>query len=434
MRPANRLLLVLFAWAAAAVLVAVGWLRMEIWFAAGGVLAFFSLLDALALRNIPRIDVYRQAPAAFALDQQSEITLKLRCSNERPVSLDVFDHHPGGWLTQGIPRRVLLEPNRETRLRYQLRPLERGLASFGKCQLRLWSPLRLWSARRMAGVGEEIRVYPNFSPLARFALISAERASRISGAHRRRRRGEGTEFHQLREFRIGDSLRQVDWKATARMRRPISREYQVERDQQVVIVLDTGRRMLAKDGELSHFDHVLNAALMLSYLALRQGDAVGLLTTGKQPRWLPPQRGAGAINVILNSLYNLQAEPLATDFRATAMQLSQRQNRRALIMLASNLRDDDVEEMIPAIQLLSRRHLVCIASLREQALDDVLDTPVRNLTQSLLAGGVAHYLLARDKAHNQLRRTGAPILDVTCAQLPAAMTEAYLSIKRSGRL
>ena len=111
-------------------------------------------------------------------------------------------------------------------------------------------------------------------------MLGAETASRAVGAHVKRRRGEGTDFHQMRDYRVGDSLRQVDWKATARMRRLISREYQDERNQHLLMVIDTGRRMLARDGELSHFDHVLNAALVVSYLALRQGDAVGLLASG----------------------------------------------------------------------------------------------------------------------------------------------------------
>ena len=97
------------------------------------------------------------------------------------------------------------------------------------------------------------------------------------GAHLRRRRGEGTEFQQLREYRLGDSLRQIDWKATQRARKLISRDYQDERNQQVMLLVDTGRRMLARDDGLSHFDHVLNAALLVAYIALRQGDVVGLL-------------------------------------------------------------------------------------------------------------------------------------------------------------
>jgi uncharacterized protein (DUF58 family) len=125
-------------------------------------------------------------------------------------------------------------------------PGERGAFELPGCQLRLRSRWRLWKQRRTLPLKQSLRVYPNFAPLARFALFSAELASRVVGAHVRRNRGEGTEFQQLREYRVGDSLRQVDWKASQRARKLISRDYQQERNQQVLLLLDTGRRLLAQ--------------------------------------------------------------------------------------------------------------------------------------------------------------------------------------------
>ena len=144
----------------------------------------------------------------------------------------------------------------------------------------------------------------------RLAGLSVELASRSVGARLQRRRGEGTEFQELRDYRVGDSLRKIDWKATARSSRLISREYRDERNQQVVLMLDCGRRMLAQDDQLAHFDHVLNASLALASIALRQGDAVGMLAcSGQQQRWLPPQQGSGGMDMLLGAGYDLQAMP-----------------------------------------------------------------------------------------------------------------------------
>src|SRR5262249_9026035 len=156
----------------------------------------------------------------------------------------------------------------------RLTPAARGTFEFAGCSVRLHSHLRLWRQRRGVPVRQTRRVDPNFAPLAQLALTGTEQASRLIGAHRKRRRGEGTEFRQLREYRIGDALRQIDWKASQRARKLISRDYQDERNQQIMLLVDTGRRMLARDGALAHFDHVLNAALLVAYIALRQGDAV----------------------------------------------------------------------------------------------------------------------------------------------------------------
>ncbi|MCW5580909.1 MAG: DUF58 domain-containing protein, partial [Luteimonas sp.] len=312
---------------------------------------------------------------------------------------------------------------------------------FEGVHLRLHSPLRLWRRRCLAGAAQRVRVFPNFAPLARLAMVSAEQASRMMGAHIRRRRGEGTDFHQMREYRVGDSLRQIDWKATSRARKLISREYQDEKNQQLVVVLDTGRRMMAREpapakagGELAHFDHALDASLLVSYLALRQGDAVGLLATGGERRWVPPQRGMAAIDTLLRASYDLQPRPVATDYLAAATELSLRQRRRGLLMLVTNLRDEDIEDLLAAVRMLQKRHLVVVASLRERALDEVFDAQVRDLAGAVRAGATARYLAQRAAAHDALRRHRVMVLDVTSEQLPAALAERYLAIKRDGLL
>ncbi|MGQ0658030.1 MAG: DUF58 domain-containing protein [Chromatiales bacterium] len=141
----------------------------------------------------------------------------------------------------------------------------------------------------------------------RFALHRPRRPPLRARSRHKRRRGEGLEFHQLREYRGGDSLRQIDWKATSRQRKLVSREYQDERDQHVFFLVDCGRRMATKDGELSHFDMSLNAVLLLAYVALRQGDAVGVMTFSGKPRYLPAQKGMPTLTRLLEFLFDLSA-------------------------------------------------------------------------------------------------------------------------------
>jgi uncharacterized protein (DUF58 family) len=346
----------------------------------------------------------------------------------------VCDLHPGGWKADGLPRRLALRPGVESRVDYHLVPQARGDFEFEGTQLRLHAPWRLFHRDIVVGVPRRVRVFPNFAPLAKFALFSADQASRLVGAHLKRRRGEGTDFHQMREYRVGDPLRQIDWKATARTRRLVSREYQDERNQQVVLMLDTGRRLMARDGAMSHFDHVLDAALVVAWTALRQGDGVGLLAHGGDGAWVPPQRGAAAIDRLLRAGYALQPRPVATDFLAAATDLSLRQRRRSLVMLVTNLRDEDMEDVVACVALLRRRHLVCIASLREAALDDALAAEPGDLPAALRTAATAQYLAGRTAAHDALRSHGVTVLDVTCDCLPAALVENYLAIKRAGLL
>src|SRR5690606_8763833 len=417
-----------------------GWWPAVAWTLAGGTLALLVAIDLVALLRTPLPDVARRVPEALALGVEREVRLELE-AGARGVRVDVHDLHPGGWEVAGLPRRLKLSPGNVSAFAYRLRPDARGSFAFDGVHLVMHSPLRLWRQLCLAGATQRVRVFPNFAPLTKFALVSAEQASRLMGAHVKRRRGEGTDFHQMREYRVGDSLRQIDWKATSRARKLISREYQDEKNQQLVVVLDTGRRMLARDpalakagGALAHFDHALDASLLVAYLALRQGDAVGLLAIGGERRWVPPRRGMAAIDTLLRASYDLEPGPVATDYLAAATELSLRQRRRALLMLVTNLRDEDIEDVLVAVRMLQKRHLVVVASLRERALDEVLEQDVHDLQGAVRAGATARYLAQRAAAHDALRRHRVQVLDVTAEQLPAALVERYLAIKRDGLL
>ena len=434
MRPALGFVGALLICALLGALAAFDALPIALFAAAGGVLILVALLDALRLRALQTPEIARELPPIVPVGIERAVLLRLRHHGRQALRVDVHDMHPGDWPVFGLPRRALLPPGRELELTYRITPAARGLFQFDGCAVRMGSPLRLWWQRRIVPVRQQVRVYPNFAPLAKLALVGAEQASRVVGAHLKRRRGEGTEFQQLREYRIGDSLRQIDWKASQRARKLISRDYQDERNQQVMLLLDTGRRMLARDDALTHFDHVLNAALMVAYIALRQGDAVGLLAAGGQSRYLAPRRSLGTVDNLLNTVFDLDALPVATDYLQAATVLAARQPRRCLVLLITNARDEDIEDLLAAVRQLQRRHLVCVASLREQVLDRTLQQSVRNFDDAVRTAATMQYVEQRRRTHRQLRAQGADVLDVTCSELPAALVEHYLAIKRAARL
>ncbi|SDR09788.1 DUF58 domain-containing protein [Pseudoxanthomonas sp. CF125] len=432
MRPAPLLIGLLVLWGLSGFAVLFAGVPLLAWLLAGAGLALLAVLDGLLLRRRPTPQVSREIPEALPLGIERDVTLRVESMSRQRI--DLFDLHPGGWPAQGLPQRLKLMPATASTFSYHLRPTARGDATFDGVQLRLASALRLWRQSRIAGTPQRVRVYPNFAPLTKFALFSAEQASRLVGAHLKRRRGEGTDFNQMREYRVGDSLRQIDWKATSRSRKLISREYQDEKNQQLVMMVDTGRRMMAQEGELAHFDHVLNATLVVSYLALRQGDAVGLFASGGESRWVAPKRGMASIDTLLRASYSLQPQPVATDYLAAATELSLRQRKRSLVMLVTNVRDEDIEDLLAAVRLLQKRHLVCVASLRERALDQAMTDEVHDLPGAIRAGAVARYVEQRTAAHEALRSHRVMVLDVASEELPAALVERYLAVKRDGLL
>lgn len=434
MRPSLALVAALIAWALVGALVVAKLVPMQAFVVFAIALVVIAAQDLLLLRAVPTPQVERDLPNVLPVAIERSLTLRLHHQGKRPLRVQVQDLHPGDWPVFGLPREVNLPPGRELELPYRITPMERGQFAFEACALRLRSPFRLWWQLRRAGATQQLRVYPNFAPLAKLALIGSEQASRVVGAHLKRRRGEGTEFQQLREYRTGDSMRQIDWKASQRARKLISRDYQDERNQQVMLMLDTGRRLLAHDGKLAHFDLVLNAALMVAYMALRQGDAVGLLAAGGASRYLTPGRGLGMIDSLLNTVFDLKAQPVATDYLDAAMRLAARQSRRSLVLLITNVRDEDIEDLVVAVRQMQKRHLVCVASLREQVVDTSLQQDVQSFDDAIGVAAMAQYVEQRTRAHQALRAQGTEVLDVTCSELPAALVEHYLAIKRAGRL
>jgi uncharacterized protein (DUF58 family) len=214
----------------------------------------------------------------------------------------------------------------------------------------------------------------------------------------------------------------------------ISREFQEQRNQTVIFLTDTGRRMRAIDGELPQFDHCLNAMLLLSYVALRQGDQVGVQSFGGTDRWLPPVKGAHSMSVLLNHLYDYQTTPEPSDFTTAAERLQVRQRRRALVVVLTNLRGEDAVELIPALRILASRHLVVLASLRERAIEDARHQPVGVFRDALRFAAAEQYDLEREEVLANLRAHGVLTLDVPAQQFPVKLANMYLDIKAAGRL
>lgn len=432
--PSHRLLILLAILLALAVAAAIWPVAAPIWWAGAALLGVAAVMDAAVVALPPALTAQRRAPGSLPVGVWQCVDLRIANGGRLARRLLLYDHHPDTCDARGLPCVVRIARGQWAELHYELCPLERGEHRFGRLEARLSSPLGLWERRLYLGQESVTRIYPNFAALTKYALFATDHRLSQIGVLQRRRRGEGVEFHQLREYREGDAQRQIDWKATARAGKLISREYQDERDQQVVFLIDCSRRLAARDGDLSHFDHVLNAALLLAYVSLRQGDSVGLLTMGGHNRFMAPRKSAASVNLMLNLLYDLQPTLMTSDYYAAALELMRRIRKRALVVILSNLRDEDEDTLSPALRLLSRRHLVLFASLRESILARALSARVDSFERALTHAAAADYLKQRALAFGRLERSGALALDVEPPQLPVALVNRYLEVKGAGQL
>jgi uncharacterized protein (DUF58 family) len=431
--PSATLVRLALLWAVVALAAAI-WDYGYAWLIGSGVLLAAVLLDALLLVLLPPPTARRTLPGSAALNVWIDCHVRLANPGGLTVRCELFDHHPPQCEAGDLPRTLRVPARGWAATSYRLRPTRRGDVRFGSVEIRLTSPVGLWQRRLRLGEPQGLRVYPNFAALAGYALLATDHRLSAVGILQRRRRGEGLDFDQLREYREGDSLRKIDWKASQRMGKLISREYQDERDQQVVFLVDCGRRMRAQDDACSHFDHALDATLLLAYVGLRQGDAVGLMTMSGEDRYLAPHKSRQTVQRMLNTVYDLQPTLFTADYYQAAVGLSRRLRKRAMIVIISNLRDEDDDTLLPALRLLQKRHLVLFASLRERALDDAVAAPVVDYASALTHAAAIDYRLQRDAAFDRLKLGNVVCLDVAPQKLAVALVNQYLEIKRSGRL
>jgi len=409
---------------------------LPLWQGAGLLLLATALADGLlAWGRRGRVTVQRELPHALPVGTWQTVHLRLAgpANLKRPIAGWLHDRPPAAFTTEALPLAFRIEPGRWLRVGYKVYVAERGRQSFDAIDLRLRSPLGLWLMAETLPLPSEVRVFPNFARISQYTLLATDNRLSQIGVMRRRRRGAGMEFHQLRDYRQDDPPRQIDWKASSRMGKLIAREYQDERDQQIVFLLDCGHRMAARDGELSHFDHTLNALLLLAYVALRQGDAVGLATFGHpQPRLLLPKKSVTTVNTLLNTVYDLEPSAQSSDYLRAGERLSLQLSKRSFIILVTNLRDEDDDTLLPALAHLRRRHAVTVASLKEPLLDELMAAGVDNFDAALTRATAAGYLLGRRRQAAALRHQGVQLLDTSPSQLPIALINHYWERKRAG--
>ncbi len=406
------------------------------------------IVDRISLIGLKNIQLKRKISKTLPVNSLCDVELTVTRQAEhwtnkkgkdnkqqnRKLNIEVYDHFPESCTAVGLPKKIQLGNDQQVNINYQIKSYERGDLLINKSELWVTSLLGLLVKRIEIECRTTSKVYPNFRSIHNYVLLATEQRTRQLGIRQRQKRGQGLDFHQLREYRVGDSLRQIDWRSTSRLRKIISKEYQQERDQNIIFLVDSGRRMRTKDGELSHFDQALNATLLVSHIALKQGDAVGLKVFGGANRFIPPKKGPSTISVMLNQVYDLQPSNRASDIIQAAKELNKSFKKRSLIVIVSNMRVEDQIELTTAVKMLKKHHLVLLLNLKEQALEDCLGKEIIDMKDTLRYSQTVSYLQQREQLHRSLAHGGVIAVDSLPKHLAINMANQYFDIKRSGRL
>ena len=386
----------------------------------------------------------RVVPAALAVGVKREIVLLIDGAGPAPWQIALYDHSDPSLQTEGLPTRLLVGAGQRVSYTYQVTPTRRGEVSFAPADVRVRSRFGLCELLEKLGEPGTRRVYPDFAQVARYAWLAGDRRLAEIGIKTFQRRGAGTDFQQLAEYRLGDPVRWIDWKATLRFGKPIVREFQDARDQCVMLLVDCGRRMRADDRQTglglsglgkSHFDQVLNAVMLLSYVALKQGDEVGAMTFGTPPeavKSFPPRKGVKALNLLMGELYAVQPTPTHSDYIAAARNFLARHNKRSLVVIITNFRDEDSSELGTALRLLRTRHLVLLASLREGITRELASQPLTSTEAAVEIASAHLFEQSRRDAFNRLAAHDALMVDAEPERLGVELVNRYQAAKGAG--
>ncbi|TAG09966.1 MAG: DUF58 domain-containing protein [Verrucomicrobia bacterium] len=392
------------------------------------------VLDGIFVFLTKKPKIERQLPTRFAVGSEDLVRITIWNPLEKQLVLGFFDGIPNHAQAKTLPWSGKIAAKSIAKIAYPITLQKRGEVEFTQLHIRMLSPLGFWWRFYRDLKCETVKVYPNYEPVIRCSLLAMQHRENAIGLVHRARHGNSQEFHQLRDYQEGDPLTRIDWKSTARRQVLISRDFQEQRNQTLVFLLDTGRRMRVIDGDLPQFDHVLNAILLVAHVALSQGDQVAIQSFGGTNRWLPPLKGKFAMPQLLNHLYDYQTQPSPSDFTQAVESVMARQRRRAMVLLITNLRSEDGHQLVPALQVLSSKHLVMLASLREQVLED-------HLKQSIDSSSKALSYLAAVRSHQErgeilsvLKAHGVLTLDTTSSQFAISLANQYKQIKAAGKI
>jgi uncharacterized protein (DUF58 family) len=397
------------------------------------------LLVALDYRLTPaphRLQARRETAERLSLGAPNSVAVVVENRAGCAARLQVRDEIPAEFETDTLLLSTEVPAGGIGRLTYSVRPPRRGNFRFGRLVLRYSSVLGLFVRQHAYPAERAVKVYPNLRDLRRYDLAIRRGLLQDSGTRRARRFGPGTEFERLREYVPDDEFRRINWKATARRGIPISAEFETERSQNVVIMLDAGRLMAAVADGLTKLDHALNAALVLAYAAGLRGDRVALLAYADQvTTYQPPRAGRRAFLEIMDRLYHLEPQLTESDHGRAFSFLASHNLRRSLLVLFTDLADPEPSRALLAhLARATARHLAALVMVSDPALTGPASLPSRD-SQQLYEKAVAQRLLdERAQLLATLSHRGVITLDLPANRLSAQVVATYLDLKARGRL
>ncbi|HEY3102042.1 MAG TPA: DUF58 domain-containing protein [Pyrinomonadaceae bacterium] len=383
------------------------------------------------------VRIERHFGGRFAVGAETDVRIEIANHTPKDFSLIIKDEYPPQMQLFGS-REARLEAEGQTSasIIYSLKPPKRGQFSFGRIAVRYLSRWRLAWCQTTAGEAITVKVYPNMRRAREAELRALGARSFVAARRKSQWRGEGRDFESLRDYVRGDEMRHISWTATARRGKLVTRQYQMERDQTILIALDAGRLMTGRLENETKLDLAVHATLALMSAAARAGDNAGLLVFGRRIKaFLPPKRGAEHLDAALEALHAIEPEMIEPSYARAFEFVSANSQRRSLVVVLTDLVDEEgSSELLSSLKLLRPRHLPLVVTIADRDLKSVVREAPETETELFTQSVAEEIMYQREAALRLVESQGGLALDVTAAALVPRLLETYLRVKERGLL
>lgn len=415
-----------------------GWLAvlMPTGIALAAVALALAIADWRSLASVTAPEISRTVDEKLSLGAANPVIIHIRNSSSVRLQGMIRDEYPEDFSAKGNVMPLDLRPRAQTSLTYHTTPPHRGDFRFGDVFVRIRGHLGMMTRQIMLPMCKPVKVYPNILDMRRYDIGLKRQSIAQPGQRVAQMHGRGTDFESLRDYMPDDEFRSIDWKASARRSKFVSRQYQEEKSQNVLLVIDCGRVMGPVIHGLSRLDWSVNAAMMLAHVASSKGDRVGLMPFGQEILgYVPPRAGKSQVLSLLSMTYNLSSAAGDSDYFHSFPFLTRKWTRRSLVVVFTELTDPEASKpLISQLLGLTKKHLcMCVAMADPAVIEAAHSTPTRP-EDAFRAAAAKQVLHDRKLAAAQLARAGAIVVDVLPEHFTPSVVNQYLRIKGAGRL
>jgi uncharacterized protein (DUF58 family) len=396
------------------------------------VLTIVLVADVATIPHRAWFECQREIPRIASLKKPHPVKLTVLNRSNHPLEVWVRDELPDDCSARPEQFHLRLPARSRSGVHYELEARRRGAFRLDHIYLRATSRLGLWQRHLRYGVEHVLHVYPDMRQMREYALLARTDRLSLVGLRRTRRIGQDNEFERLRDYTLDDNYKHIDWRSTARRGKLTVKDFQTNQSQRVLFLVDCGRMMTGASAGISLLDHAFNAALMLSYVALRKGDSVGLLCFADEIQaFVPPRGGMNQMNRLLHASFDRFPHLVESRYDEAFVYLNSRCRKRSLVILITNVIDEVNSHQIGRyLTSLVGRHLPLGVLLRDHAIFDAAAAPQLDDEQTLYRAAAAGEIVAwRRGVLADLERQGVLSLDVFPEQMTAPLVNRYLEIK-----